>query len=166
MDPRILAALGLPADASEEVVLKRLSELTPKAPVAPSIETAAFDAIAREAHHEVRLQTEIATLKEKDRVSSVREILRATDRYTSPAFESYALTKTPDEVRGMLLNMPSKPSALYAPSKESRTELTAADRKLCALLGTDERAVLAHKAELMERDRNRQHRGIRTGEDF
>ncbi len=164
----ILSALGLPADASEDAVLKRVAELkSPKeksASAAPAYTDAAFDAMAREAHHEVKLQSELATLREAQRASEVREILRSTDRYTTPAFETFALTKNPDEVRAMLLCLPQKPGVISALRSE-RVELTAADKRMCALLGTNEKAVLAHKAELVERDRNRQRRGILTGED-
>ncbi len=163
----VLAALGLSADANEEMIKAKLAELSAAKRPAPAPAEPAFEALAREAHHEVNMQTEIATLREQQRVSTVREILRSTDRYTTPAFESHALTRTADEVRGMLLALPQKPSAVYSPrgGRDSAVELSPADRRLCALLGTDEKAVLAHKAELVERDRNRQRRGILIGEE-
>ncbi len=156
---KVLAALGLPADATEEQLASRLAAAPkPAAPPAPArVVDADFDAIAQEAHREVRRQSEIDELREEQRASQVRELLRSTDRYTTPAFESLALARTPDEVRAMLLCLPPKPSALHAPrgGRESAVELTAAERRLATKLGQDLNALLAHKTALVERDRAR-----------
>ncbi len=167
----VLAALGLSADATEETIKAKLAELSAAkrpapAPAPAPIADSAFEQIAREAHHDVHLQNEIASLREQQRVSQVRDILRSSDKYTTPAFESHAMLKTPEEVRSMLAVLPQKPRAISAPTRTQTVELSAADRRMCALLGTDEKAVLAHKAELVERDRSRQRRGILVGEDF
>lgn len=164
---KVLAALGLSADASEEDVLKKLAERSAPAKAAPApapaatpmleSDRAAFEVIAREAHHEARMQGEIASLREQQRVSSVREILRSTDRYTTPAFESFAMTKTADEVREMLRAFPPKPQRLSEPRNAKKgVELTAADRRVGHLLGMDLKALAEHKAALADRDASRE----------
>lgn len=159
---KILSALGLPADASEDAVLKRLAELSPKETQAASYapaqapDRAAIDAITREAHREVGMQSEIATLREQQRVSTVREILRSTDRHITPAFESVAQTMTPDAVRALLLTMPQKPSAIHAPSKSTSAELTPADLRMCRLLDQKPEELRAYKAAQVERAQSKQ----------
>jgi hypothetical protein len=159
----VLAALGLSADATEENIKAKVAELSAAKTHAPApaalpapIADAALDQIVREAHHDVHLQNEISSLREQQRLSQVREILRTTDRYTTPAFESLAMTRTPDDVRSMLAGFPQKPRALSAPIAKTQTvELTASDMRVCRLLSQDPNELKAFKAQAHEREQQK-----------
>jgi hypothetical protein len=156
---KILAALGLPADATEEQLLAALKPKASPAPAPAVMSDAAFEAIAREAHHDVRFQNEIGQLREEQRLSRVRDLLRSTDRHTTPSFESLAMTKTPEEVQAMLGALPAKPRSLYEPRggrDAISAELTHAELRMCRLLDQDEAKLQAHKAKEIARARSNQ----------
>lgn len=98
---------------------------------------------------------ELVALRAESNDRRVRDIIRENREKFTPALEKWALTQAPDVLEAFVASAPrlADPKRHKEPpaSASSDVVLSAEEKKLCRLNGTDPAKLLAHKLELAKR---------------